>query len=384
MSRKLVCLAFLAAFQCSAGLQPIAATLGTASSSLSEEEAMQAAARALGYNGKYLISSFPDLRQVAYCRLPDNVFRPLVIGEVTTPSGVAVDSASLRLFLADPPDNMIYWYQLAIRPDGSLMSDGVQHIAIEGYKVNWMAVNSQGDLYFTGKQTVEAPESVYDAVYRVDAEQINIGVTDSPTEVYTRSNSGEPNPGVWMPSGIAVDSFSIYWGNQEEGNRYGSVVKGPRQNLATSQTSVARGALSLSVLYEEEQSVKGMTATNNLIFFLTTNGVYGVPKTRSGGSTNGLNNGLISGPPEQNGGNSWDPRSLAYDGDATMYFTDHLYGKIYSLPAVDTFPHSIQKFADTPDVFGITLLDTSNQSLGSRSSFSLATAMLLLVLLLVR
>merc|ERR1719320_2279257 len=54
-------------------------------------------------SSKYLLASFPSLRQVAYCHLPDNVWRPLVLGEVKSPTAVAVDTQSAKLFVADPP-----------------------------------------------------------------------------------------------------------------------------------------------------------------------------------------------------------------------------------------------------------------------------------------
>merc|ERR1719440_1068455 len=111
------------------------------------------------------------------------------------------------------------------------MTGAQQFVAVEGWTVNWMAINGIGDLYFTGHAVVTPPQSAYDSVWRQDAVKIALGNTLSPVEVYTRSNSGNPNPKVWMPSGIAVDSFYIYWGNQELGQTHGSVSKGPRQNI---------------------------------------------------------------------------------------------------------------------------------------------------------
>lgn len=331
---------------------------------------------AFGYSGKYLIASFPNLRQVSYTMLPDNVWRPLVIGNVSEPSGVAVDDAHHRIYVADPGDNKIYWYTLAI-VDGFLQTDGVQHTALNGYKVYWMTLNSQGDLYFTGKLTVEPPQSVYDTVFRIDWANLAVGYPDMPpVEVYTRSNSGNPNPGVYMPSGIAVDSFSIYWGNQDQGTTYGSIVKGPRKNIV-SVGSPSTDAV-LTKLVDSETSVLGMMATPTLLFFLTPDGVYGTTKYPTGSLDS--SEGLISGPPDSDTNSMWDPRSVAFDNNAAMYITDHLGGMVYTLPASDTNPHPIQNFSIAPDVFGIALYDTTHGSGAVTRMLSAPVAALMLLL----
>eukprot|EP00971_Amphidinium_carterae_P054433 1072275-Amphidinium_carterae.1 len=167
----------------------------------------QAAGETTINTGKFLIASFPDLKQVAYCALPDTVWRPLVIGDVVSPRALAVDSGHSRLFVSDQSASRVYYYDLYKR-DGSglLFTTGVQKVALWGYDVYWMTTNGDGDLYFTGKQIVAPPESSYDSVFRVDYENLQGGASTA-TEIYTKSNSGAPTPAVWMPGGIAVDSF---------------------------------------------------------------------------------------------------------------------------------------------------------------------------------
>merc|ERR1719386_517540 len=60
----------------------------------------------------YLISSFPNLRQVAYLHLPDNVWRPLVVQHTEAPRAVAVDPLHSKLYVSDPPQNKIFSYTL--------------------------------------------------------------------------------------------------------------------------------------------------------------------------------------------------------------------------------------------------------------------------------
>lgn len=303
------------------------------------------------HSRKFLIASFPNLKQVGYVQLPDNVWRPLVLGKVTSPKGVAVDVPNRRLYVADPPEGKIWWYELFVRANGMLGSTGEQHVAVEGYSVYWMAVNGVGDLYFTGKQIVTPPQSSYDAVFRQDA--INIA-TKNPTrvkEIYTRSNSGNPNPKVWMPSGIAVDSFYIYWGNQELGQTHGSVSKGPRQNIGKVSDTTIRP---LSTAVEE---VRGIASTGTNLFYVTPQGVYGVQKSQATPIASATE-GLVAEPPVTDTNSlGFDPRSVAWDGDGTMYFTEYTSGTVYSLPAENLAIHNLTKFVDAPGVYGVTVMN---------------------------
>ena len=187
---------------------------------------------ALKAGRKYLLTSFPQLKQVAYTVLPDNVWRPLVLGDVASPTAIAVDPLSSRLFVADPPKNIIWCYQLGAANNGLLQTVGGQRAAVEGFSAHWLAVNGAGDLYFSGHPTPKSgSNSTVDAIWRLDNEQIVTGDTFNPTEIYTRANTGQPDPKVWELSGIAVDSFFIFWGNQAGGKKHGSVSKGTRANI---------------------------------------------------------------------------------------------------------------------------------------------------------
>lgn len=302
----------------------------------------------------YLVASFPNLKQVAYLHLPDTVWRPLVIGDVQMPKACASDPQHSRIFVADPPRNKVFWYHVDVTETDMgkrLMTNGIQHVAVEGYEVNWMSVNGVGDLYFTGKQAVTPPQSSYEAVFRVELSQLTAGDSLSPTEVYSRPNSGSPDPKVWMPSGITVDSFFIYWGNQERGNTHGSVVKGSRLNLAPQKGRPQKKIL--TTLTSQNSEVRGMTSTGTLLFYLTPEGVWGIPKTGSVAS-------LVSSPPTKEG-SVWDPRSITFDGFSTAYFTDNKAGKIYSLPAQDTLNHTLTTLVDAPGVHGITVIEYRGQ-----------------------
>eukprot|EP00928_Gymnodinium_smaydae_P067652 TRINITY_DN5064_c0_g1_i1.p1 TRINITY_DN5064_c0_g1~~TRINITY_DN5064_c0_g1_i1.p1 ORF type:complete len:415 (-),score=79.65 TRINITY_DN5064_c0_g1_i1:124-1368(-) len=331
----------------------------------------------LASSRKYLIASFPSLKQVAYCHLPDNVWRPLVIGNVAAPSAVAVDAAHGLLFVSDPSDNKVYKYKLIVRPNGLLETDGRQGVAVEGYAANWMAVNGIGDLYFTGKAVVSPPASAYDAIYRQDAAKIAFDNALTPKEIYSRSNSGSPAPKVWMPSGIAVDSFNIYWGNRESGKSHGALNKGSRQNVVSAHNA-ALDTLSLA-----QDEVRGAAVTGQAVYYLTPQGVFGLPKSQSGEVTDAME-GLVAGPPATDlNGKPFNPRSIAFDGEATAYFTDPSNGVVYELPATDLQQHNLTKFVDAPNVLGIAVLDFQQQSGACRGRSVVAILMALLAFLVI-
>merc|ERR1740117_763874 len=103
----------------------------------------------------------------------------------------------------------------------------------------------------------------------MDESKIKIGNALNPVEVYTRSNTGYPVPHSWMPSGIGVDSFNVYWGNQEKGLTNGAVCSGTRQNIGVTS------ALEINVLSKQVNEIRGMTIAGTNIFYLSPDGVYG-------------------------------------------------------------------------------------------------------------
>lgn len=315
---------------------------------------------------RYLIASFPNMKQVAYCQLPDNVWRPLVLGSVEQPMGVVVDPTNARLFVSDPPSATIWLYNLVVRPDGKLMTTGEQFVAVEGYVAQWMSVDAVGDLYFTGKKGNDTEDSIY----RHDAAKISLGQTLAPFQVYSRSNSGSPTPKAWSPSGIAVDSFSVYWGNQDGGLEHGGVVRGPRQNIARLPGS--GGATAVTTMSSANDKVLGMAITTYNLYYLTPQGVYGQPKDEVLDISDPTV-GLVAPPPAQpNSGQNamgdsaegFSPRGLAYDGDNTMYFSENKQGIVYAVPAADLNRHDLVKFVDAPGVFGVTVANFERMSSG--------------------
>eukprot|EP00933_Yihiella_yeosuensis_P050004 TRINITY_DN4776_c3_g1_i1.p1 TRINITY_DN4776_c3_g1~~TRINITY_DN4776_c3_g1_i1.p1 ORF type:complete len:383 (+),score=48.88 TRINITY_DN4776_c3_g1_i1:205-1353(+) len=312
---------------------------------------------------KFLIGSFPSLRQVAYTVLPDNVWRPLVLGVVASPTAIAVDSQNQRLYVSDPPNAVIWSYKLHFRRDGLLQTVGQRRAAVENYTAHWLAVNGVGDLYFNGHHTQAGQPAQPDSVWRQDSIKIATGDSFTPVEVYSRSNTGMPYPKAWKLSGLAVDSFHIYWGNQGDGTKHGAVCKGTRMNIGLSgkEQYVKNVNSGLS-------EVRGIATTGTELFWLSQTGVYGMSKG-SAQEVMDPNTGRVAGRPTKA---PWSPMSLAWDGGNLLYFTDVLGGAVYTLPSQNTKVQNMTQFSTAPNIQHIAILLT--KTLEGRSSSILKAA----------
>lgn len=295
-------------------------------------------------SARYLIASFPKLKQVAYVHLPDNVWRPLVIGNVSAPGAVAADSANGRLFVADPPNQVIWWYYLMKGPTGLLETTGERNVAVANVTASWMSANGVGDLYFIGRKSGD--DSGHDAVYRQASRTIRTGKPEDPTEIFSRSNSGNPQSLVWAPAGLAVDAFHLYWGNEENGTTHGSIVQAPRHDSGSAAQDTQ-----LKTLNSDFNQVRGMTVTGTHVFWVAPDGVHGMRKGMSDAPQ-----GLIATAPAGSSG-SWMPKSIAFDGEASLYLTEKNSGVLYQLPAQNLNTHDLTKFVDAPNVDALTVVE---------------------------
>lgn len=313
-------------------------------------------------NTKYLIASFPKLRQVAYTMLPDNVWRPIVIGKVASPEAVAVDSQAQKLYIADPPNYVVWAVGLGSTSNGLLRSVGTPRAVVEGFSAHWLAVDSTGDLYFSGHAkpvngTSTANTTSTDSVWRLDADQILTGDTFNPTEVYSSANTGEPAAKIYQLGSVAVDDFYIYWGNQAGGKQHGAVCKATRTNVGFSSSQMTIGVIESAL-----DEVRGITTSGTELFWLAPEGVYGKSKSSMTELTD-VSEGLLAPPPSS----SWSPMSIVWDGNTLVYMSDPGSGNIYTLPASSTLKGNVSHFGIAPGVQGLALLLTVTQSSSSSS-----------------
>lgn len=303
---------------------------------------------------KFLLVSFPQIRQVAYCKLPNNVFYPLVLGDVTQPMSVAVDQNHGRFFVADPPNRVIWWYNLQLVDGGRhIRTVGERRAAVENMTAHWISVNSIGDLYFTGTNGLGNKSEI--SVFRQDAKNLLTGDSFGSELVYGRDNSGpSESPAAYVPSGIAVDAMYLYWGNEIGGVTHGSVVKATRLNIGLKAQAQTLERLSVAV-----NDVRGMAATGTHIFYTSPQGVYGVPKSAST-PTRG---GLVVAPLVADTA-SWNPTNIAWDGDGTLFFTESSSGIVYSFPSSGGLMQELTKHVDAPGAFGLATISFTNAARG--------------------
>eukprot|EP00427_Karlodinium_veneficum_P049444 CAMPEP_0169227960 /NCGR_PEP_ID=MMETSP1016-20121227/24583_1 /TAXON_ID=342587 /ORGANISM="Karlodinium micrum, Strain CCMP2283" /LENGTH=380 /DNA_ID=CAMNT_0009306715 /DNA_START=73 /DNA_END=1212 /DNA_ORIENTATION=- len=292
---------------------------------------------------KYLIATFPDIKTVGYTHLPDTVWRPLYIGEVEKPTHVAVDAVHQRLFVSDQALNKIFVYGLIIEEDGLLKTNGLQRVAVNEMNASYMAVNGVGDLYFSGLPNTSPSATPSWAVYRMDEAKIAIGNVLNPVPIYTQSNSGYPSSAVFKPTGVAVDSFNVYWGNGEQGTTHGALCSGTRQNIGVTV------GLEVNIFSKAIPEVRGITVTGQTVYYLSPDGVYGLEKSSWTDTLHDPDFGKIQDAPYS------DAKSIAFDGETTLYWTEGKTGIIYSVPASDTNHHPLVKYVDAPQVHGVTV-----------------------------
>jgi len=364
----IVCLALL---NSSYALSPKVSHSGASSQDLVARDVVSAGTQ-------FLITSFPNLRQVAYTVLPDNVWRPLVLGDiVSSPTALAVDSQAMRLYVADPPNSIVWVFSLVVS-SGFLRTVGQGRAALEGVSAHWLSLNGDGDLYFVGHKVASysanssdnktsllsgSNSTAPDSIWRHDAEKLANGDTFEPVEVYSRSNTDSK---AWQVSGLAVDSFHIFWGNQVDGTVHGSLCKGSRQNIGLSAQNMV-----IKTLDSALNEVRGITTTGAEIFFLAPEGVYGYHKS-SESEVFDPTMGLVAKAPPSN--KTWSPMSIAWDGHGLLYLTDITTGTIYSLPSVSLREQNMTKFADAPYAHGLAVLVGAKHK-GQQSQHSYSNAM---------
>jgi len=246
---------------------------------------------------KFLLATSSTTGKVYYAKLPDDgvvtsVTMQELVDDLSSPMGVAVDSARKYLYVADPVANSIFKYTL--KHSGSSLGVGDRSTLVNGTEARWLAVDPSGDVFYTDEQD--------NRIYKLPVSN----QTDS--QILYDSNSVAE---VSHPGGIAADSFYLYWTNKAQGTTVGSLV---RAELNPENGSTAS---SVEVLANNEDTAYGAClALSNVFFTVTDAAVYGIKKTGSGVQT--ISNRLHN------------PRGCTWDGDATVYVADAGENAIFS------------------------------------------------------
>lgn len=324
-----------------------------------------------------MIASFPKDSKISYARLPDPTWRPLVIRNLSNPSVLAVDEQNRRLFVADQTANQIWWYQLQVsEPSKFLMTDGVQRVAVTNIVAKGLAVSQAGDLFIAGR-VLAVGQGGRSAIYKQEAAAFELGEVPSPQQLWTAGDgswlpkileTGQPSmsepmspstPEIYQPGAVAIDMFTVYWGNMIKGNASAlasgpATVPMPRPGAAAPKLKAGARALANSF-----ESVTGLAMTSAGMFF-------------AGRPTEGLpgifalpNRDVSSGCSEDDHcvrrvAQIGNPLSLCWDGDSTLFIADGGRGAVVSLPSATASRHDVEKVADARGVRAVAILSVPN------------------------
>lgn len=279
---------------------------------------------------EYVIVSQPRLASVVFIKVNVNLngagneTYPLVTSGLKYPLGVAVDHVNRRLYIADPDQGKVFWYNIIFNNDG-IVTDGRQFVAATGGGYRWVTVDEEGTVFFTdeGSSTIS----------KVTAKQVKAMKTEADI-VYSGTSQAE----VSGPSGIVADGSHLYWGNKVDGKNKGSVVKG--QELPK-DADVGASAAAVSKNVDKVFGV--CSSQNNLFYSDEAQYMYGVKK--NGGDAATVVDIFVQ------------PRGCIWDGDGTVYVADKGGNAIWSFPSAMhslTLAQSVKIF-EMEDPFGIAI-----------------------------
>lgn len=304
----------------------------------------------------YLIASFPEFRVVNYVRLPDLVWRPLIVTGLANPRSVVVDEDRARVYIADPGLCKIVWYQLISLPDGTLISDGRQHVAVQAVNVRSLALDLTGSLWFSAVSTPTPPIPSIDAIWKQPLLTIDqtaaSGTPLEPLPQWTKAaTSSNPSP-------LVLDAFNIYFGNEMEGKTKGSVVK------ASQSVPLANPSSGISPMADNADVVYSVAVTPNALFYGADGAIYGVQKNKVGASCGATGDlcKVITDLVKK-------PTAMLWNGDGTVFVADNGAGAIYSFASGSVSPHALDKIIDAGEVYGLDILKVvRNQGEEEKSS----------------
>jgi len=321
---------------------------------------------------QFLIVSSPTARKVVYTELKNFKSRTgrtfaLVDSGLVEPAGLSFDQNRGALYVADRGASKIYRYRVLVEDSTAgntkvhkLVTDGVQLCIMQGQSVEWVSVDTTGDVFYsdTSRNTInripvdtidrlstggyqcgdlqvrsekeqmqKAQEQALELQSMTDDEREASHPTDAPnTEpVIFSVYEGSISPHVAVPGGVASDGERLYWTNAEAGKQAGTVVEGrvqPDLPLAVGGSNSSAPAPFVSHrISTNADAAYGIAKSNIAVFYSTnvsgTGYVYGV---MPGGTPQPFVSTLI------------EPRGLCWDGDNTVYVADERGNQVFSFP----------------------------------------------------
>jgi hypothetical protein len=297
---------------------------------------------------RYVIATFPRWRTVNYVRLPDLVWRP-IITDLVAPHSIAVDEDRARLYIADTGAAKIFWYQLTSMPGGQLMISGSQKVAVSTVSARNLALDLQGSLWFSGASTPLPPIPSIDAIWKQSLHNIDSSsLTGVPIDASPVWRTKELLPTV--PAPLALDAFSIYFGSDGQGKKKGAVIK------TAQEVPIANPSNSVKAMADNFDKTYSVAVTPTALFYGVEKGIYGILKTKGGGSC-GAKDAQCTLVTKQ----VQKPTSMIWDGDGSIYLADAGAGAIYSFASGSVTPHALEKVIDAAEVYGMDIFRVNTE-----------------------
>ncbi|CAE7353467.1 ALKBH3 [Symbiodinium natans] len=344
-----------------------------------------------GETERYLIASFPKDFKISYARLPDPTWRPLIVHNVSNPAALAVDEQNMRLFVADPTASKVFWYKLKVLPSKFLVTDGLQHVAAENVVAKGLAVSQAGDLFISGRTIASPPLTGHSAIYKQAGDSLEAA---GPLKRLWTAGDGswipallpdgapatsEPmspsTPEIHQPGPVAVDMFTLFWGNAVKGNA-SAVVRGPQTVPAPFPGGAAapKSKASAHALANNLQAVTGLAVTASGIFYAgrPVQGRPGIFALRSEDSLTGCaaDDHCVHRVAQVS-----NPVDMCWDGDATLFVADAGSGAVVSVPSSTASRHAVVKVADALGIHGIAMFAVPSATKATGLGMAVVSAM---------
>lgn len=313
--------------------------------------------------GRFLIATFPALRQVNYLLTPQSTWLSLVSSGLQAPEALCVDAINMRIYVADVSEAKVFWYQLQHSADGGLALNGGQHLALAGFSARSLAIDGAGNLLLAGRHLPEPPAQPSEGIYEMRSVALAPATGEADLDrVWPpgEDSSGEP----LVSTGLAVDPFNVYWGRAPTSK---SAVALERTMRAAPAHSAGSSVIAMA---DNVASVRAVSLTPAALLYSTTHSLHAVSRTKSGASCSdaGFGASLDLCPAIAV---VQDATGLAFDGDGTVFIADHGAGAVLalasgSLPATAPSPTQV---AESDGIWGLAVLPSAS-SCAARSMAS--------------
>mmetsp|Transcript_69935 Transcript_69935/g.186326 ORF Transcript_69935/g.186326 Transcript_69935/m.186326 type:complete len:281 (+) Transcript_69935:143-985(+) len=224
------------------------------------------------------------------------------------------------LYIADEENLAIWRYKVKVGWSSGVSTEGPPVKVVQNVgKPRWVAVDPNGNLYFTDVETNRVLKMTSSAISKGDAAGVET--------IY----DGSVVTQVSAPGGIAADSFFVAWGNQAADAARGAVVRGLRK---PKKQDTADRALSVLTIASNANKVEGLCFAGDSVYFADSQGdLFAVNK--KGGAITAVF------PQSEHGLQS--PRGCSRSEDGTLFWADFGGDKIFSMPASTAHPQPLQQ-----------------------------------------